>query len=201
MSEALWRDIRDIVREEIAASHKTQRIEPNTPFGSVVCDPYGHIVHGAAGGGSGMALLAYHPMSASQSVSGSAYVQYDLATLSFAVNVGSCVDDSSGHWTFTAPSSNYHLFYAATRYQSTASGWSAGNEAHLFLYLNGGPSSYLDMMEPANNTQNNRLRGWAVVYCAAGDTVEIRTTQNSGTNKTLVSGFGEYVMVVNTGVS
>jgi hypothetical protein len=59
MSEDFWKDVQAFIRAELAASHKVQRIEPNTPFGSVVCDAYGHVVHGAAGGASNI-LLAYY---------------------------------------------------------------------------------------------------------------------------------------------
>jgi hypothetical protein len=186
MSEDFWKDVQAFIRAEIAASHKTQRIAPNTPFGSVVTDAYGHVVHGAQGGGSGLQLLAVCYKNSTQSIS---------ASTPTAINFDQNYYDPGGlvttgaSWHLTIPSDGKYLFVARISFAETGSGWSGGDYAALALYQNGFYAEGFDYLDdPQNNTLNNILRCHHVIDLNEADEVALRVEQSSSGNKTIAGG-------------
>ena len=147
---------------------------------------------------SGLALLAFQRMTASQSVGSSAHVYYNNSL----VNVDGCVSFGSGYWEFEAPTDGYYVFFANVRFEEVSSGWSAGHQATLYLTVNGGPSYQFGLLDdPQNNTRNNVVRGFALTYADAGDLITVKLEQTSGASMTLIGGYGEYVMAIKTGIA
>ena len=84
-------------------------------------------------------------------------------------------------WKFTCPTGKGGIYHveADVTYASTA--WAASNVAQLFLYKNGALYSVLrrKTMESAVTLYNN-IHGSDTISLAAGDYIDIRTSQNTG---------------------
>lgn len=93
-------------------------------------------------------------------------------------------------WKFTAPMAGVYSFKVAVTFDS-ATGWDIGEIEELLLYKNGSLVRELDLNEmltsdsSASATFQKGLRGSADLKLVAGDYIDIRTYQTSGTAKTL----------------
>jgi len=122
--------------------------------------------------------VARYTTNAGQSINSGAATIVDFEDSSIdtdsAVTVGAA-------WRFTCPTGKGGIYHveADVTYASTA--WAASNVAQLFLYKNGALYSVLrrKTMEGAVTLYNN-IHGSDTISLAAGDYIDIRTSQNTG---------------------
>lgn len=102
-------------------------------------------------------------------------------------------------WKFTAPISGEYEVIGAIMYSEAV--FSVDDKVVLSLYKNGGEYRNLEYREiTATVTQYVRIKGSAKVKLLAGEYVDLRTFQNSGSSKTLIAGtIYNYVYVTKVG--
>ena len=189
MSEGFWKDVQDFIQAELAASHKVQLIAPNTPFGSVVADAYGHIVHGAAAGGGG--YRAHFESSSSQSLASSsstpALVQFD--SVDFETGALGAVTTGSS-WKYTHTSAATTVYLVSCKITIDLFAWVASSRCELRLCKNGTTSgeNWLSSETGFGNGTNSYIReakGMTTIKLAQNDYIDIRLLQNTGSARTL----------------
>jgi hypothetical protein len=82
-------------------------------------------------------------------------------------------------WAYTCPATGYYLVSAAVLFDSAAA-WADGERAQLTIYLGGASAIRLDRRDNYPTNTFARVAGENVVSCAAGDTLDVRISQNSG---------------------
>lgn len=92
-------------------------------------------------------------------------------------------------WRFTVPITGDYGIAAAIMYVSTAT-WAIGEAADLVLHINGTAYRTLDYnnrVNGASGAQFMQLSGSTTLYATAGQTVDLRTTQQSGAALALIN--------------
>lgn len=84
-------------------------------------------------------------------------------------------------WAFTCPAAGLYEIDAAVLFNSSAA-WADGERGMLQAFRNGSLAASLDRRDnyPANTFA--RLAGSVTLVCAAGDTLDVRVSQNSGSD-------------------
>ena len=84
-------------------------------------------------------------------------------------------------WAYTCPADGTYLVTAGVYFDSSAA-WADGERVLLTLYKNGSASIRIDRRDnfPANTFA--RVLGENAISCSAGDTLDVRVSQNSGSS-------------------
>jgi hypothetical protein len=132
------------------------------------------------GGAAAAAIHARYTTAAGQSISSSTGVTI--------VDFDTLVDDTNtavitgGSWHFTAPIAGRYLVIACVDFVTTTT-WALNERAILDVFVNGSVYSQLRRMsnlDSSGTTAIVGLMGSDTVVLAAGDTLDIRVSQNSG---------------------
>lgn len=84
-------------------------------------------------------------------------------------------------WAFTCPAAGLYLVTASVLFAASAA-WASGERGLLQVFRNGSLAASLDRRDNFNTTNLAQLSGTAPALCAAGDTLDVRVAQNSGSN-------------------
>lgn len=95
---------------------------------------------------------------------------------------------TGGSWKFTAPATGYYKVTSRLLFTNT-SNWNAGEFAQFSLYKNGSVYSQLDYVDNyfTGTAMFGSVRGSDTVYLVAGDYIDIRIYQNTGSALTIDS--------------
>lgn len=126
--------------------------------------------------------VARYTTNAAQSITGS-YAIIDFEDKSFdsrnSVTTGAS-------WKFTAPEAGYYRAKASVLL-NTGGGWAAGEYISLGIYKNGSVQSYSDVHQTATHSTYAPCQIEDIVYLQAGEYLDIRLSQNSGGNISLLN--------------
>lgn len=89
-------------------------------------------------------------------------------------------------WAFTCPSSGLYLVSAMVLFD-TAAAWASGERGLMQAFVNGTLARTLDRRDNYNTTNFAVLSGTGPLLCNAGDTIDVRVAQNSGSNIALTA--------------
>ncbi len=122
-------------------------------------------------------IAARYSRTTTQSISDNATTRIDFATKVYdthnAVTTGAS-------WVFTCPSAGYYSVSCSATYNS-GGGWASGERVELLLVKNAALDSYLAFdVQTSTHTNAVSVAGAADLFLALGDTIDIRTLQNSG---------------------
>jgi hypothetical protein len=140
----------------------------------------------SSGGTAAAAIHARYTTDAGQSIPNNTTTIVNFEDVSDDTNTAVTVGAA---WHFTAPVAGRYLVAASITYVTTTT-WAATERALFDLYKNGAQWSSLDRSTGRDSsaaTQIVQLAGADTVVLAAGDTVDIRTNQNSGGALALVA--------------
>lgn len=128
-------------------------------------------------------VAARYSTAAGQTISTSSVTIIDFATKDYdthnAVTTGAS-------WKFTAPVSGFYSVKAHTMYSDAA--WAVDDKLSMEIYKNGTQNQNLRYYEiTAATTAFSDLVGSGDIYLNAGDFIDIRNFQNSGSSKTIIT--------------
>jgi hypothetical protein len=126
-------------------------------------------------------IVAIYTSSSGQSIPNNTFTIIDYSTRE--IDTHSAVTTGSS-WKFTAPVSGYYHIDASIMFGGTTT-WNDGEFGYLRIYLNGGASMIiLDRKDNygSASTVYMKLGGSTSMHLNAGDYIDIRSIQNSGSD-------------------